>query len=309
LIRCLDGTERHNGTNKATDEVCAEICRSSGPALTGDDACPRAGSAVMSQGEVKGFPAEVAAVAGPQPDYATGLHYRVAADLVQVADAWRLVYMAYRRINIIPPNAQRLHLVPQALSSQTAVVIGCAERRVVSTLTVIVDGNRGLPLDRVYGDELNAMRQNGAQLVEVGMFADRRQSMARTAEALLQLMCFAWYWGHENRVTDFIIGVHPRHARFYARLFGFHIVAGEKRYAAFNDNPVVLLVGNPAIELARDPIPPGLTFFLDNPVPADAFAGRCRFTPEHLERLAAPRPFVPNHRHPVAAPAAPTPIG
>jgi hypothetical protein len=143
-------------------------------------------------------------------------------------------------------------------------------------------------LDRVYRGHLDAMRGKGRRLLEVSLFADRRESLARTSAALLQLMRYVWHWGTAAGVTDFVIGVHPRHARFYSRAFGFEQVGEEKTYAAVNHNPVVLLSGDPAVQLARSPVPRGLEYFSQNPVPAYEFEQRYRFPAEELSASALP---------------------
>jgi hypothetical protein len=131
-----------------------------------------------------------------------------------------------------------------------------------------------LPLDRVYHPELNELRQNGRRLMEVGLFADRRKQLARSAEALFQLMRFAFYHGLNEKVTDFVIGVHPRHARFYVRSFGFEAFGEPKVYPAVNDRPVQLLRGDLADRLARTPLHPALEYFVSNPIEQKVFSGR-----------------------------------
>ena len=79
-----------------------------------------------------------------------------------------------------------------------------------------------------------------------------------------------------------MIGVHPRHARFYSRAFGFEPAGPEKCYAAVNDHPVVLLRGEPDIQLAKPSIARGLQYFVENPVPVAAFEGRYEFPAQEL---------------------------
>lgn len=215
----------------------------------------------------------------------------VAQTADEVIDAWRLVYDAYVRAGLIGQNPHHLHMAPQAANASAAVMNANIRGLPVSTLTAIVDpenpdhscDNIGrLPLDRVYGDHLNALRSKGHRLMEVGLFADRRKHLSRTAESLFQFMRLAFFFGLSQKITDFVIGVHPRHARFYMRFFGFVQEGEEKLYPAVNDHPVILLRGNLASEMAKRPLHPALAFFMDNPPEEDLFRNRFRFSPKEI---------------------------
>lgn len=212
----------------------------------------------------------------------SGLNFRIAEDLDQVLASWRMVYMAYRRAGLIGPNPHRVHTAPQACGPQAAVIAACIGPLTVSTLTALADSDAGLPLDRVYGGELNSLRRSGRRLMEVGLFADRRKQLNRTAEALFQLMRYAFYYGLRTRVTDFVIGVHPRHARFYTRAFGFEPVGVARTYPAVNNRPVVLLRGDLETKLQLQPLHPALDYFVRNPVATEIFDRRYGFEPRRL---------------------------
>ncbi len=222
-------------------------------------------------------------LAGREP---AGLQFHCAQSLDEVLEAWQLVYIAYRRKNLIHPNPHRLHTTRYAAGPQSAVITGRIGPLVVTTMTAILDSPAGLPLDRVYLQELDALRKAGRRMMEISLFADRRENLARSSAALLQLMRFVWHWGMHEGVTDFIIGVHPRHARFYSRAFGFEPCAPERTYPAVNDHPVIFLRGEPAAQLIRDPMPRGLEFFAQNPISPEEFARRYRFPSRDIRSSA-----------------------
>lgn len=219
--------------------------------------------------------AEPSLVARPTPS--SGLAFSVARNLDEVMAAWRMVYMAYRRSGLIEPNSFRIHTAPQAVGPHAAVISAHIGEVTVSTLTAFADGPVGLPLDRVYEAELKALRAAGRSLMEVGLFADRRIELHRTAESLFELMRYAFYYGLRTKVTDFVIGVHPRHARFYTRAFGFEPVGGTRTYPAVNHRPVVLLRGDLDAKLKLTPLHPALDYFVNNPVPTALFDDRFPF--------------------------------
>lgn len=227
--------------------------------------------------------AETAMLAEQLERCGTGLVFQCAKNHDDVVAAWQLVYTAYRRKKLIHPNRHRLHTTPYATGAHSAIFTGYIGPVVVSTMTGILDNSIGLPLDRVYRNELDELRAQGRKLMEISLFADRRENLARSSAALLQLMRWVWHWGMLEGVTDFVIGVHPRHARFYSRAFGFEPAGPERVYPAVNDHPVVYLRGEPTVQLVRDPMPRGLEFFAQNPINPAELAGRYNFPRYEME--------------------------
>lgn len=221
-------------------------------------------------------------------------NFRVARDLKEVIASWRVVYDVYVRSGFIHPNPYLIHTTPHVLSPSAAVFHSTLGDEVESTLTAIVDGPRGLPLDSVYKAELDTFRQRGRRLTEYGLFAHTRQlanpEMERKSEAcrdtrragearvfssIVHLMRLAYYFAISRNSTDFVVGVHPKHARFYTRAFGFRPVGEVKTYATVNDRAVTLLHANLEESLGLDPLPHALEYCLRNPVTMAAFEERC----------------------------------
>jgi hypothetical protein len=219
----------------------------------------------------------------PNPDVAqpgrprSGLNYSIARSLDEVVEAWQLVYDAYHRDDLIDANAFGLHTVPQAIGANTAVVLGCLGPLPVSTVTAYTDGPAGLPLDTVYHAELQATRAAGRRIMEVGLFADRREHLNRAAEGLFELMRFVYYFALYLPVDDVVIGVHPRHVPFYTRFFGFDPAGGMRNYPTVKDRPAVLLRFDMHSIPGRQALPKGLAYFAENPVSDAMFDRRFRF--------------------------------
>lgn len=218
------------------------------------------------------------APAAPHPERPrSGLNFLVADTLQNVEEAWGLVYQAYRRDNLIDANPHEIHTTPQAVGPQTAVILACLGPVLVGTLSVYADLDGGLPLDGVYRNEIDALRQSGRRLVEVGLFADRREHIHRAADGLFELMRFAYYFGSHLKADDGIIGVHPRHAPFYMRLLGFEKIGPVRSYPTVKDRAVVLLRRRIREGFVEDPMPKGLAYFAENSLGPEAFARRYMF--------------------------------
>ncbi len=213
----------------------------------------------------------------------TGLVFRAAATARAVEAAWSLVYERYVESGLIDPNPFGLHTHRHAVGPHSCVVYGPIGGHAVSTMTLMADTPGGLSLDSVYGRELDTLRAEGRMLLEVGLLADRRSALDRTATALFDMMRWAKYYADSVRATDVIVGVHPHHVGFYERCFGFHTFGGTALFPTVKNNPVVPLRLDLAEAFAARPLPRGLRHVRDNPLPLSAFDSRFNFDVAALE--------------------------
>lgn len=226
----------------------------------------------------------------PAPDFdrATvvrdGIHYSAATRLDDVVAAWRLVYDTYRASGLVDPNVHGVHFVPQAIRPASVVGLGRVAGAVRATITAYADGPPGLPLDQVYPDELGRFRAEGRLLVEVGLLADRTSDRARGLDTTLSLMRIGFFHAIHIGATDLVIGVHPHHARFYERLFGFDRFGAPSTCPIVNDAPVVGLRLDLADRPMPEPMPKGLRFFRDSPLSSGFFDVRLRLSPAVIRR-------------------------
>ncbi len=221
-----------------------------------------------------------------------------ASNLPQVRDAWALVYHVYSQAGLIDENPHQLHTSPCMIGDRTAVFARYdADGLIQATLSTVADGPDGLPLDSVYPDELDALRRQGVRLSEVGLFADASQLLCDTntlsdgsgfkprgtarqcAEMLIELTAMAFYFARYWDVETLLIGVHPRHAPFYERMWGFEHYGEERSYAAVNHRPVVLMRQPWQTWVDRPRQPRAFARTLHDPIPHTQFDGRYRFDP------------------------------
>lgn len=200
----------------------------------------------------------------------------------QVQAAWGLVYSRYSENGLIDNNPFAIHTTPQAVGPHACVICETVGEPIVSTLTAMADNPAGLPLDSVYAEPLNGLRRQGRVLIEVGLLADRRRTIRRTARTLFDMMRWIAYYTLYADCTDIVIGVHPHHAGFYMRCFGFEVFAEPTSYALVKDNPVTPLRLPLRDALAEPSLPSGLKYVRDNPVSADEFSQRFLFEREAL---------------------------
>lgn len=200
--------------------------------------------------------------------------FGVARTHREVLASWRLVHDCYTQKGLIASNPYGLHTTAQALNRKTAVVIGRTNGKIDSTLSIIPDSARGLPLDQVYPQVLDHLRTRRT-LCEVGLLADARQNVSRDLSQSFGAMRYAFYCALHNQ-ADIVIGVHPRHAEFYVRMMGFEIIGQMSSHPKVRNRPVVpLMLDTSRIRL--EPLPRMLRYFKSNPIEPAAYDCCFRF--------------------------------
>lgn len=221
-----------------------------------------------------------------------GLSFTVARSVDEVIEAWRLVHREYARTRLIHPNRHGIHTHGHAVHPGTAVIVGKIRSLIVSTMSVYVDRPQGLPLDSACHAAMQSLRRDGRRLVEMGLFADRREKIARSYPALLNLMRHAYYYSLHRGATDIVIGVHPRHAEFYRRLFGL-VPFGEPTVCPHvNDRPMVPLRIDIHEQLANPKPPTGVAFITGKPIEPEVYAQRVRLDAPTLAGTTVERYLV-----------------
>ena len=146
----------------------------------------------------------------------------------------------------------------------------------MGTVGVRLDSPKGLSADELYGEEINALREQGYKLCEFTRLAvDKRVA---SKPVLAGLFHTAYLYASVMRgTTHAVIEVNPRHVTFYRRALEFEVL-GEERINTRVNAPAVLLC------VAFDTIAAGLAKYAGHPEATGA--GRSLFPygfPSHEE--------------------------
>jgi hypothetical protein len=113
-------------------------------------------------------------------------------------------------------------------SSGSTTFTASVEQDVVGTITLNVDGTRGLAADQIFRAEIDKYRNEpGAQVCELTKFAFDVDGPSRPLLAALFHIVFIYGQRHYD-CTDLFIEVNPRHRRFYQAMLGFKMVGDLK---------------------------------------------------------------------------------
>jgi len=167
--------------------------------------------------------------------------YQIAATREERAAAFRLVYKSYLRAGLGEPNPYEMRVTPYHLLPSTGVFVALLRREAIFTVSLVVDGRLGLPMESVYRRLVAARRERGLLVGEVSCLADRRSQFRRFFPVFLGLSRLMVQYARRQGLDELLVAVHPKHARFYQRFMSFEMIGEETAYPAVRNHPAVAL--------------------------------------------------------------------
>ncbi len=181
---------------------------------------------------------------GSRPTYAPrnaspALDYRIVSNRWERIAAYRLVYETYLRRGLIPQNHFRLRVTPYHMLPTTQTFIAVKNQEVVCAVSLIGDGQLGLPMESVYSEEVNQARSRGLYVGEVSCLACRCDDFRQFLPIFVQLTRLMAQHARGQGMNQFLIAVHPKHAKFYQRFMGFEQIGSLREFPSVQDAPAV----------------------------------------------------------------------
>ncbi|OHB67452.1 MAG: hypothetical protein A2V70_17480 [Planctomycetes bacterium RBG_13_63_9] len=175
---------------------------------------------------------------------------KIASRRDELLAAFRLVYDNYVRAGLARPNPYRMRVTPSQLVPTTEIFVALSGTEVICTMSLVRDGQLGLPMETIYEEEVSRLRSRGIRPAEVSALACRQEGQRQTLPIVIRLMSLMAQCAQRRGVDQLLIAIHPRHARYYQRFTAFMPIGEERTYATVCDNPAVAL----ALDLNRAPI-------------------------------------------------------
>lgn len=176
-----------------------------------------------------------------QSNVSPDISIKVAASRCDREGAFRLAYNSYLRAGLCGPSSTGMRITPHQLLPSTDVIIAELRGEVISTLSLVRDGELGLPMESIYAAEVNERRRAGLRLAEASCLADRRQSEERFFGIFADIARVMVQMAERSGVDQLLIAVHPRHAKMYCRAMAFEQIGDDRDYPSVNGNPAVPL--------------------------------------------------------------------
>lgn len=174
-------------------------------------------------------------------DIGSPLVCRTACCREDFRESFSVLYHSFQRSGLCPRNAAELRVLPYHLSPQTQVFVGEHQGKVCGTISLVLDEGTGLPLESVFGDSVQPIRDSGRRVAEFASLAIDPAYPQNKTKSFSQLTSTAVAFARHHGVDELLAAVHPRHARFYQRTMGFRCLSDVVPYAGVLDRPAVLI--------------------------------------------------------------------
>jgi len=168
------------------------------------------------------------------------LSIRPSVSRWELEQAFRLVYLSFLQREYIEESASKLRFSIFNALPETVTFVADLREAIIATVTLVPDTPIGLPMDEIYHDEVQALRDQGRRLAEVTMLADRRHEIRRALPVVMQLMKRVFdYATLVLKANDLCITINPRHETYYRRFLLFQPLGGLKTYPSVRNNPAL----------------------------------------------------------------------
>jgi hypothetical protein len=169
------------------------------------------------------------------------IEYRIASTRAERAAAFRLVYRSYLRTGLGEPNPWEMRVTPYHSLPTTEVFLATLRGACIFTMSLVIDGELGVPMEAIYGSEVARLRGEGLSFGEVSCLADRRRAMRGFFPVFLRMARLVVQYSWRRGLDQLLVACHPKHARFYERLLGFQRIGDLKAYPTVRNHPAVAL--------------------------------------------------------------------
>ena len=164
-----------------------------------------------------------------RPDEVEGVTVGVAVTVEELTAASSLLHEAYVARGLTAPHPSRLRVTPHMLLPTTMTFVARQLGRVVATMSLILDGPLGLPMESLCPGEVGPLRSRGRRLAEVGALCVAEGFRRRGITVLLNKLM--WRCAVEIMgVDDLLIAVHPEAEDVYHGVLGFHSIGAVGAY-------------------------------------------------------------------------------
>lgn len=164
---------------------------------------------------------------------------KVATTFSEIIEGWRLVYEQYVKAALIKANPFSIFTYPEYIGRNSAVILGKLGNTSVCSVSAVLDSKHLLPLDAYFHEELDGLRSENKKIIEIGLLANRTEKASPLY--VIELLSSIARFGVFSNFHDYVIGVHPRRAKFFKHFFGFNQISESKKYHTLNDAEVILL--------------------------------------------------------------------
>lgn len=167
---------------------------------------------------------------------------KVTESMGERTSAFKLAHQMYQRAGLTGQNDMQMRVMKHHLLDTTDVMVAKRAASIEFTVSLVRDGELGMPADALFGNEIQSMRSAGLRLAEVSCVAGccEGSNKKQRVQTLVSMIGLTIQVARRRGVDRLLLAVHPRHARIYRRMFGCVACTDVREYDAVEGNPAVL---------------------------------------------------------------------
>lgn len=182
------------------------------------------------------------------------IRVKIATEHDELEDAFRLLATNYRACGYEPESPGIYRFTPFHVLPGTVTLVAKHREQVVATLSVVPDTKLcGLPLEPVYTEEINGLRDQGRNLAEAMSLADRDLGVREFVRVFKTLIMVGIQYHVRRGGDSWVIAVHPKHRGFYEKVLGFVPLGPRRAYPSVQNYPAEAFVSG--VDLLRKHAP------------------------------------------------------
>ena len=214
------------------------------------------------------------------PGITRKIRVKIASEREELEDAFRLLATNYRACGYEGQSTGLLRFTPFHVLPSTVTLVAKHEDRVVATLSVVPDTELcGLPMESVYGAEIDGLRREGRHLAEATSLADQDLGIHEFVRVFKTLIKVGIQYHLRQGGDSWVIAVNPKHRGFYQKVLGFVPLGPRRAYPSVQGHPAEAYVSG--VDLLRRHAPEMNREMLDEPLP-DSVLRAPRWSPHRV---------------------------
>lgn len=166
---------------------------------------------------------------------------KVADTADEVLAAARLVHDSYVGRGLMPPHPAGVRIVPHQALPETITFVAKHHDEVIGTISLVVDAKMGLPMEKIYGDEVAALRAEGKRVAEAGAQCIKPEYRHTGVSFLLSKLMITTA-REALGVDDLLIAVHPNAAELYEATLLFVRTGPVRCYPGLNEKALAVML-------------------------------------------------------------------
>jgi hypothetical protein len=128
-----------------------------------------------------------------------------------------------------------------ANSETLILMVQDQNKNIAGSVTLVFDGSSKLPAEKIYGEEIKALRNSGNKMVELSRLVISPDYRNSKDILVLLFNYLAIYTYHVKKYSHLVVEVNPRHKNYYKSLLCFEEIGSEKPCPSVQNAPANLL--------------------------------------------------------------------